>query len=202
MDLAAGTLSDNVEWQNPNGQPAFYEAYGWIPNTNRLIFMSNTEGTSIPFHNAQLFTLPENLDPSKAPTRISPEIAPVWPRQSAVDVFHEFAHFAPGEPNIIYTSIASDTDGGDDLFYYDLRTQQPDGLLGQPRRISYFGGTLNEDLGTKVVPGWPAPTYTAVTTMAWVNGAWVAAICHGLLCSEVSAWRVEMGGLSHPEHKD
>ncbi|HLH15302.1 MAG TPA: hypothetical protein VKV16_10970, partial [Solirubrobacteraceae bacterium] len=31
VNLEKGTLSDNVEWQDPDGKPAFYEAYGWVP---------------------------------------------------------------------------------------------------------------------------------------------------------------------------
>jgi hypothetical protein len=191
VDLATGTLSDNVEWQDPDGQPAFYEAYGWVPNTNRLIFMSTTRTTSTRFRASQLFTLPEDLEPATAPTRISPPFAPVWPWQTAVDVFHEFAHFAPNEPNTLYTSIGADT-VGDDLFSYGMQTQEASGLLGQPTRISYFGGDLNAELGTQAVPGWPAPTYTVVTTMAWVDGAWVTATCPDLLCSEVNAWRIDV----------
>ncbi len=30
VNLEAGTLSNNVEWQDPNGQEAFYEVYGWV----------------------------------------------------------------------------------------------------------------------------------------------------------------------------
>jgi hypothetical protein len=194
VNLAAGTLSNNVEWQDPNGEANFYEAYGWIPNTNRLVFMSGTRATTNGLRAAQLFTLPEELNPATAPTRISPEFAPVWPWQESVDVFHEFAHFAPGNPYTLYTSIGADTVGGDDLFSYDLRSQEPSGLLGQPTRISYFGGDLNANMGTQAIPGWPAPSYTVVTTMAWVNGGWVLTTCPDLLCSTVNAWRVEESG--------
>jgi hypothetical protein len=192
VNLEAGTLTNNLEWQDPDGKPAFYEAYGWIPNTNRLIFMSNTRSSETrPFRSSQLFTLPETLNRNTPPTRISPKFAPVWPWQSHVNVFHEFAHFAPNNPDTLYTSIGANTVGGDDLFTYDLRTQQPDGLLGQPTRVSYFGGDLNANLGTRAVSGWPKPTYAVVTTMAWVNGAWVIATCPKILCSSVSAWRIQ-----------
>ncbi len=199
VNLEAGTLTNNVEWQDPDGKPAFYEAYGWIPNSNRLIFMSNTRSTETsPFRSSQLFTLPEELNPNTPPTRISPQFAPVWPWQSAVNVFHEFAHFAPTNPNLLYTSIGADTVGGDDLFTYTLQTPQPEGLLGQPTRISYFGGDLNANFGTEAVPGWPKPAYTVVTTMAWVNGAWVATTCPDMLCSTVNAWRIQGGRHSSP----
>jgi hypothetical protein len=191
VNLETGTLTNNAEWQDPDGKPAFYEAYGWIPNTNRLIFMSNTRSTeTAPFRSSQLFTLPEELNPNTPPTRISPQFAPVWPWQrSHINVFHEFAHFAPNNPHILYTSIGANTDG-DDLYTYNLQTQQPDRLLGQATRVSYFGANL----GTKAVPGWPKPTYTVVTTMAWVNGAWVVATCPRILCSIVNAWRIEPDG--------
>ncbi len=190
VDLATGTLSDNVEWQDPDGQPAFYEAYGWVPNTNELIFMSGTRATETGFRASQLFTLPENLEPSTAPTRISPPFVQASPPRPPVDVFHEFAHFAPNAPNALYTSVGADTVGGDDLFSYDMQSQGASGLLGQPTRISYFGGDPIA-YGLHAVPGWPAPSYTVVTTMAWVDGAWVATTCPDLLCSEVNAWRIE-----------
>ena len=198
MNLAAGTLSNNVEWQDPNGEANFYEAYGWIPDTNRLVFMSGTRATTGGIRAAQLFTLPDELDPATAPTRISPQFAPVWSWQSPVDVFHEFAHFAPGDPYTLYTSIGADTVGGDDLFSYDLRTQEANGLLGQPARISYFGGDLNANMGSEAIAGWPAPSYTVVTTMAWVNGAWVLTTCPDLLCSTVNASRIEESGEPRP----
>ncbi len=192
VNLEAGTLSHNVEWQDPDGQGAFYEAYGWVPGTDSVIFMSGTRASSSGFRGAQLFTLPEDLDPSTAPTRISPEFVPPWPWQWPLDVFHEFAHFAPGNPYTLYTSIAAQTDGGDDLYSYDMRTQEPDGLLGQPTRVSYFGGRLEENGSYSSVPGWPSPSYTVVTTMAWVDGGWVAATCHEL-CQKVEAWRINLG---------
>jgi hypothetical protein len=46
VNLAAGTITNNVEWQDPNGEANFYEAYGWIPNTNRLVFMSGTRAST------------------------------------------------------------------------------------------------------------------------------------------------------------
>jgi len=191
VDLETGTLSDNVEWQDPDGEAAFYEAYGWIPGSDRLIFMSTSRASrrAGAFRGAQLYTLPEDLAASSVPTRISPKFAPVFRWQHPVDVFHEFAHFAPGHPRTLYTSIGANT-LGDDLFSYDLRSQRANGLLGQPTRISYFGGDLDANLATRAVPGWPRPSYTVVTTMAWEHGAWVASTCPDLLCSKVNAWRI------------
>jgi hypothetical protein len=191
VNLQAGTLSNNVEWQDPDGRPAFYEAYGWVPHTRLLIFASTTRASSVGFRAQQLFTIPESLNANTAPTRISPKFAPSFPWQSASDVFHEFAHFAPNQPNTLYTSIGADT-LGDDLFSYSMSSRRADGLLGQPRRISFFGGDLNVALGTRTIPGWPKPRYSVVTTMAWVDGAWVAATCPDLLCSEVNAWRINL----------
>jgi hypothetical protein len=203
VNLAAGTISNNVEWQDPDGQPEFYEVYGWVPNSDLLIFMSTTRATTTGFGKAQLFTLPDTLGAATTPTRISPAFAPVWPWQSAVDVYHEFASFAPSDPNTLYTAIGADTVGGDDLFSYDLRTQQTSGRLGQPTRISYFGGDLNRNWGTQAIPGWPQPSYTVVTTMAWVNGGWLATTCPDILCEHVNAWRINLqtapsGGESRP----
>jgi hypothetical protein len=198
VNLETGTLSHNVEWQDPNGDAAFYETYGWVPGTNKLIFMSNTRASVSGFAASQLFTLPEELNPSTAPTRISPPIAPSWSWQSATSAFHEFAHFAPNEPNTLYTAIGTNTVGGDDLFSYNMQTQEASGLLAQPTRISYFGGDLNSNWGTRAVPGWPAPTYTVVTSMAWVNGQWVAAICPDMLCSQVNAWRINLATSEPP----
>jgi hypothetical protein len=190
VNLATGTLSNNRGWRDPSGGGAFYEAYGWVPNTRRVIFMSGTRSRIAGIRAAQLFTLPDDLNPQAAPTRISPAFAPRWPWQSAVDVFHEFAHFAPHQPHTLYTSVGADTVGGDDLFAYDTRSQHPNGLLGQARRISYFGGDLNANLGAQAVPGWPKPTYKVVTTMAWVKGAWATTTCPDLMCSTVEAWRI------------
>jgi hypothetical protein len=194
VNLATGTLSNNLEWQDPNGQAAFYEAYGWIPNTNLLIFMSTTRATSSGWGSAQLFTLPDELNPKTAPMRISPKFAPAWPWESPTDVYHEFARFAPNDPYTLYTSIGADTVGGDDLFSYDMRTQGPSGLLGQPTRISYFGGDMNLNWGTEAISGWPQPTYTVVTTMAWVGGEWLATTCPDILCTKVNAWRITPTG--------
>jgi hypothetical protein len=191
VNLESGTLSDNVEWQDPDGRPAFYEAYGWVPDTKLLIFASTTRATGTGFRSQQLFTLPESLNPATAPRRISPKFAPSFSWQSASNVFHEFAHFAPGQPSTLYTSIGADT-RGDDLFSYSMTSHGPNGRLGQPTRISFFGGNLNEDLGMKAARGWPKPRYTVVTTMAWVDGGWVVATCPDLLCTEVNAWRVKL----------
>ena len=198
VNLEAGTLSHNVEWQDPNGQPAFYEDYGWIPGTNELIFMSTTRATIGGWGQAQLFTLPDTLDPTTAPTRISPPYPSAFAGQPPFDAYHEFAAFAPEDPHTLYTSVGADTVGGDDLFAYDMRTQQASGLLtGPPRHITYFGGDAYFNRGTQAIPGWPAPSYKVVTTMAWING-WVATACPDLLCEQVSAWRILPSAASPP----
>jgi hypothetical protein len=189
VNLETGTLSHNVEWQDPNGVAAFYEDYGWIPDTNKLIFMSTGRATSSGWGQAQLFTLPDDLNPSTAPTRISPPFPSAYSGQPPFDVYHEFAAFAPGDPNTLYTAIGADTVGGDDVFSYDMRKQAPDGLLGEAHRASYFGGDPYFNRGTQAIPGWPEPSYKVVTTMAWVNG-WVTTACPDILCESVQAWRI------------
>jgi hypothetical protein len=189
VDLATGALSDNRSWQDPDGRPAFYEAYGWIPHTHLLIFMSNTRSHAGAFRNAQLFTLPESLDAGTAPTRLTPAFATSRAGHPKVSVFHEFAHFAPGDPYTLYTSVGANTVGGDDLFAYSLRDRHSGGLLGQPKRVTYFGGDPGVD-GFAAVAGWPRPAYTVVTTMAWVQGGWDLTTCPDLLCSRFDAWRV------------
>lgn len=191
VNLAAGTLSNNVSYQLPSGQPTFYEAYGWIPNTNLLIFMSTGNHSSASFRNAQMYTLPDSLNPQSTPTRISPEITAKGPlRTTTQNTWNEFAHFVPGYPNIMYTSTAAGI-LGDDLFAYNLSTQGSNGLLAQPTRVSYFNG-LGIGFGRKAVSGWPKPKYTVVTTMAWDNTGWVTATCPDLLCSKVNAYRINV----------
>jgi hypothetical protein len=192
VNLATGTLTNNRSWRDPAGGDAIYEAYGWIPGTNKIVFQSTTRATSPGFRASQLFTLPDTLDPTTAPARISPKMAPSWSWQQPADVFHEFAHFAPGDPNALYTSIGANTVGGNDLWSYDLRTQGVDGLLGQPHRISYFGGDLNANWGTQPMPGYPAPRYAVVTTMAWENGAWIAGVCPDMYCTKTDAYRITL----------
>ena len=195
VDLATGTLSNNISYQDPGGQPTFYEAYGWIPNTSNLIFMSTGDHTLPAFHNAQMYTLPDTLPAGTAPVRLSPPIDSDVASQAPDSDFNEFAHFAPNYPNTMYTSIDANTDGGDDLYAYALNTADTNGLLGQPTRVSYFGGVPGTyGLTTKAVPGWPQPTYTVVTTMAWdkENGGWDAATCPDILCSTVNAWHISL----------
>jgi hypothetical protein len=192
VNLATSTLSNNRAWRDPAGGNAIYEAYGWIPNTKRLIFQSTTRATSTGFRASQLFTLPDSFDSATAPTRISPKMAPVWPWQKSEDVFHEFAHFSPQDPYTMFTSVGANTVGGNDLFSYDLRTAGSDGVLGQPKRISYFGGDLNANWGTKAIPGWPAPSYRVVVSMAWIDGAWVAGVCPDIYCTKADAWRITL----------
>jgi hypothetical protein len=76
VDLATGKLTNNRAWRDAADGYAMIEAYGWIPGTNRIIFQSTTRATSPGFQAAQLWTLPDNLDPNQSPTRISPKMAP------------------------------------------------------------------------------------------------------------------------------
>lgn len=188
INLEMGTLSNIKYYQDSNKEPAFYEPYGQIPNTNLLIFASNTRATTKNSpREQQLFTLPISLE--GAPTRISPKI-----NQSVgppADCFHEWAYFAPDDPYSLYTDIGQSTDGGDDLFRYDLREQNDDGLLSQPTRISYFGGEFARGKFNQV-QGFPPPQYTVLSTMAWVEGAWYATVSHNILSTTVNTWRIEI----------
>jgi hypothetical protein len=189
VDLSTGTLSNDRAWHDPAGGASLSEAYGWIPGTHRLIFMSTTRPTGSGVRSFQLWTLPDDFTATTAPTRISPKMN--QPRgQQPNDVYHEFASFWPGDPNTLYTSIGSDTLGGADLWAYDLRTQQPDGLLGQARRVSWFGGDPNANLGLQAVPGFPRPRYAAVVAAAWESGAWVAGVCPEPNCTTMDAYRI------------
>jgi hypothetical protein len=51
---------------------------------------------------------------------------------------------------------------------------------------------MNLNWGTEAIPGWPQPAYTVVTTMAWVDGEWVATTCPDMLCTKVNAWRITL----------
>jgi hypothetical protein len=192
VDLATGTLTNNRAWHDTAAGKHMIEAYGWIPGTNKVIFQSTTRPTSTGMRASQLFTLPDTFTASTAPTRISPKMAPSWSWQQATDVFHEFAHFAPGDPNTLYTSVGANTMGGNDLFKYDMRTQSADGTLGQSTRISYFGGDLNKNWGSAAIAGWPTPAYKVVVAMAWVNGGWVAGVCPDIYCTKTDAWRINL----------
>jgi len=195
VNLATGTLSNNRAWHDPSGNNGQLESYGWIPRTNRIVFLSNqqpVDTTKDMFRSSQLYSLPDTFSYTTPPTRISPKMAPSWSWQKPVDVFHEFAHFSPNDADTMYTSIGANTVGGDDLFTYDLRTAGSDGLLGQPKRISYFGGDMNLNWGTKAIPGWPAPRYRVVINMAWINGAWVAGVCPDMYCTTTEAWRISL----------
>ena len=73
-----------------------------------------------------------------------------------------------------------------------MRTQEPSGLLSLPRRISYFGGDVYFNGGARRCPAGPSPSYTVVTTMAWVSGGWMSTTCPDLLCEQVNAWRIDL----------
>jgi hypothetical protein len=193
VDLAAGTLTNERRWRDPAGGPAIYETYGMIPGTDRLIFQSTTRSpyTGWDFRAAQLFTLPLDFTEATAPTRISPKLEPNWSWEKPRDAFHEFVHFAPNDPNTLYTSIGANTLGGIDVYRYDLSSQDPaTGLLGQPERVSYFGGDPNRGYWTTPVPGWPKPAYRNTTSLAWVGDGWNVAVCPDLYCTKTDAWRI------------
>ena len=191
VDLESGTLSNERRWRDPARGVAFYETYGLIPHTSKLIFASTIRSRSTGFRSHQLWTLPLGFTAGTEPTRISPKLNPSWSWAQPVDAYHEFAHFAPGAPNVLYTSIGSNTMGGIDLWRYDLRTQDPEtGLLGLPERISYFGGDPAHGYFTTPVPGWPKPGYSNATTLAWTGDGWNVAVCPDLYCTKTNAYRI------------
>lgn len=189
VDLATGTLSDNRVWQEPGVSDGFYEAYGWVPNTNNLIFMSDVDSTATGVNSFQLFTLPDSL--SGSATRISPPIDAYWPWETTGDTYHEFAHFVPGQPDTLYTSIGVAALGAD-LWAYNMDSAGSNGELAQPTRVSYFGGDFDAIGGQQAVAGFPAPAFSLVTSMAWVNGSWVAAVCSDVHCQHVNAYRLTL----------
>ena len=189
VNLATGTLSNNITWQDPTDTSALYEPYGWIPNTNKIIYMSSANETATDTTAMQLYTLPDTLPVSQHGTRLSPQISPYWPWETPIHVYHEFVDFAPGDSNTFYTSIGVAALGAD-LWKYDLRTAGSDGLLGQPTRVSYFGGNYRAPLGQQAVAGWPAPQYSIVGGMAWVNSGWVAGVCGSDSCATINAYRI------------
>jgi hypothetical protein len=189
VDLATGTLSDNRVWQQPGVASAIYEPYGWVPGTNNIIFMSTAGQTGSGDTKFQLFTLPDSL--SGSATRISPPIAAYWPWEKTANAYHEFANFTPNDPDTLYTSIG--TGGlGADLWSYDLDSASPSGLLAQPTRLTYFGGNFDAPMGQQAVAGFPTPAYSLVTSMAWVDGSWVASVCSNTQCRSPNAYRITL----------
>ena len=106
VDLAAGTLSNNVEWQDPNGEANFFEAYGWIPNTDLLVFMSGRARNDQRAARRPALHAPGRTQPQHRADAHQPSSSRLrGPGRNRLDAFHEFAHFAPGDPNTLYTSI-------------------------------------------------------------------------------------------------
>jgi hypothetical protein len=190
VDLEAGTLSNDRSWRDPAPGAAIYEPYGWIPGTDRIVFMSTTRSSAIGVKRMQLFTVADALRATDAPIRISPQIAPSWRWQKPSDAYHEFAHFRPGDPETLYTSIGTNTIGGADLFAYDVRSAGADGRLAQPRRVTYFGGDLNANWGARAIAGFPAPRYAVVGSLAFVGDDIAVSVCSNAACTKQSAYVV------------
>lgn len=189
INLGAGTMSNDRSWQEPGVSAALYEPYGWLPGTNKLIYMATAKSSATDTKAFQLFTLPDSLPANQGGTRISPQIAPFYSWETASDAYHEFAHFTPNDPNTLYTSIG--TAGlGADLWKYDLRTANTSGVLAQPTRISYFGGDTHKPLGQWDVAGYPPASYSLVTNVVWINNSWMAAVCRTDDCASIDAYRI------------
>jgi hypothetical protein len=189
VNLATGTLSNNHSWRDPGGDTGIMEAYGWLPNTNKIVFQSSIRSTLGFPAECQLWTLPDNFTSTTEPTRITPPFTDSI-TNTTKDVFQEFVHFKPGDSNTMYVSVGAQTVGGNDVFAYDLRTANQSGLLAMPKRISYLGGARNKwDLPVQA-NGWPTPSYKVVTSITWQSsGWWMAAVCPDIYCTQTDAWR-------------
>jgi hypothetical protein len=189
--LVGGRLAAEREWQHPT-QPGFIEPYGWLPGTNRVVFASDS-GTRDPFMwwlGAQLWTIPDDLPAGESRARVSPPFrtptwcaAYTWCSQPYTDAnaYHEFAHF--NGDGWLYTSVLRDALGGMDLWRmrYDGSGRE---------RVSWFGGRPDASGAATQVPGWPAPRYVVVGSMAWVGGAWVAAVAGDANAQTIDAYRI------------
>jgi hypothetical protein len=177
-------LENERTWEHPTEQ-GFIETYGWVPGTDRIIFASDSgaRGSFMWWLGAQLWTIPDTLPAgTDARVRVSRTFPAWWGGQE--NVYHEFAHFAPGDDRV-YTSIIRDTkDNGMDLWRMRL-----DGSGRE--RVSFFGG-VNKDWKWMPVDGYPAPRYIVVGGMAWVDGAWVAGIAADANAQRIDAWRIEI----------
>jgi hypothetical protein len=188
VNLANGTLTNDRSWRDPSGDSGIMEAYGWLPNSNKVVFQSSVR-SSLGFPaECQLWTLPDNFNSSTVPTRITPPFTDSITNKSQ-DVFQEFVHFKPGDSNKMYVSVGAQTVGGNDVFAYDLSSANQAGMLAMPKRISYLGGARNKYDLPMQADGWPAPSYKVVTSIAWYNGAWMAAVCPDIYCTKTDAWR-------------
>jgi hypothetical protein len=177
LDPATGVLSGEKVWTPPT--KAFVETYGWLPNTNRLIFASDSGiggqeggGWTGHWYASQLQTIPEDL--SSGPARFSPPVpVAAWDwgcwctKTTPVNRYHEFA--ATNGDGRVYTSIINDSgaNGAMDVWAYN---QDGTGRT----RVSFFGGT-GANPGVQV-PGWPAPRYVVAGGMAWLNGKWIVGL--------------------------
>jgi hypothetical protein len=188
--LVRGRLVAERAWQHPT-QPGFIEPYGWLPGTDRVVFASDS-GTRDPsawWLGTQLWTIPDRLPHGDPRTRVSrPFRTPTWcakyawcsSRVTEGNAYHEFAHFNGGW---LYTSVLRDAQGGMDLW-----RMRYDG--GHRERVSWFGGRPGASGSVARVKGWPAPAYAVVGSMAWLRGAWVAAVARDAQAEQMDAYRI------------
>lgn len=198
---AAGRISGEREWQHPT-EEGFFETYGWMPGTNRLVFASDTgsRNPSAYWTGSQLWSLPDTLPAGDRRTRLSPPFpTPTWcaphdpggswceERETLENPYHEFAHFKDGW---LYTSIVRDAAfGGMDLW----RTRF-DGSRRQ--RVSWFGGRPVDDpylgrVGYEPVEGYGLPRYAVVGSLAFLpDGSILAAVTPEPGAAYIDAYRI------------
>lgn len=197
IDLFSTPRAFNLRGWRLDNESAIYECYGWLPNSNKLIFQSSiqpTTGTS-QLNRCQLWTIDDNFDRTTL-KRITPPYVSAIPTCGQVehDLFHEFVSFAPGNKDIMYTNIGAETVGGNDVFAYDLRTVNQNGVLAQkPKRVTFFGGDRDKNCVPYQKPGWPKPAYAAVTTRAWTPRGILQSVCPDPYCTKTNTWLINEG---------
>lgn len=191
LDLSAGKVSNIKTFHDPSNM-ALYEAYGWLPNTDRIVFMSTMRSKQGWVRASQLWTIRDDLDPSTV-QRLSPPYVSANKScgQTPSNVFHEFAMFKPGDPYSLYTDVGAETAGGNDVFVYDLRTMDSNGMLATPpKRLTFYSGGRNNWCMPYRVPGWPPIVYRALTTRVWTPKGILQSVCPDIYCTKTDTWLV------------
>jgi hypothetical protein len=185
-------LANERTWEHPT-EPGFIETYGWVPDTNNIIF-ANDSGSRNPaswWLGTQLWTIPDTL-PSGTNQRVrvsQPFQDPTWcasyswcaNKYTQSSPYHEFANF--NGDGYVYTSIKRDTSGGLDM--WKMRIDGSD-----RQRVTWFNGQPNGKGIYSQVSGWPAPKYSVVLGgMAWINGSWVIGVTSDSATS-IDAYRI------------
>ena len=183
-------------WDNPDGKAHIYETYGWIPGTDRVVFMSDNDvprqGRGLFY--GQLFTLPDSAFTPAYRGAASPRperfTAPFSDDGKPVQANTEFAHFHPEHPGWLYTSVAFHSKRGTmDLWRY--RYDAGGHPTGERQRVTYFGGTPRSFGRWAQRRGFPQPAFRVVGGIApATDGGWIAGVCDGLTCERIDAYHV------------